>query len=107
MFISRLLLILVNFVFTIIGIILGLRIILRFFGANTNTPFVNWIYESSDSLLAPFAGMFPATPIEGGFVIDFSAIFALIVYAFIGYLIIEAVAVIAFRSEERISRKKK
>lgn len=105
--ISRIILILVNFVFTIIGLLLGLRIILRFFGANANTPFVAWIYESSDSLLAPFAGIFPVTRIDGGFVVDFPAVFALIVYAFIGYLIIETVALLAFRSEERITRRKK
>jgi uncharacterized protein YggT (Ycf19 family) len=107
MTISRVLLILVNFVFTVIGLLLGLRIILRFFGANPNTPFVQWVYESSDSLLAPFAGIFPVTRIEGGLVFDFPAIFAVIVYAFIGYLIVETVAMMAFRSEERLNRKRK
>ncbi len=105
--ISRILLILVNFVFTIIGLLLGLRIVLRFFGANPNTPFVAWLYETSDSLLAPFAGIFPVTRIDGGFVIDFPAVFAMIVYAFVGYLIIEVVAMLAFRSEERVTRRKK
>jgi len=98
---------LVNFVFSVIGFLLGLRILLRFFGANPNTPFVRWIYESSDSLLAPFAGIFPVTRIDGGFIIDFPAIFGVIIYAFIGYLIMEVVEIIAVRSEERIVRRKK
>lgn len=105
--ISRIIYFLVNFLFAVIGFLLGLRIILRFFGANPNTPFVDWIYESSDSLLAPFAGIFPVTRIEGGFVIDFPAIFAVVVYAFIGYLILEAVAVIAIRAEDRLDRERR
>lgn len=104
--ISRILSVMINFVFAIIGFLLGLRILLRFFGANTATPFVQWVYETSDSLLAPFAGIFPVTRIDGGFVVDFPAIFAVIIYAFIGYLIIEAVDFIAYRAEERVVTKK-
>lgn len=107
MAISRILFFLINIVFTIIGFLLGLRIILRFFGANPATPFVDWVYESSDSLLAPFAGIFPITRIEGGFVLDFPAVFALIIYAFVGYVILEIVEVITVRAEERIVRVKK
>ena len=107
MLISRILYFLINIVFTIVGFLLGLRIILRFFGANPSTPFVNWVYESSDSLLAPFAGIFPVSRIDGGFIVDFPAIFAVIIYAFIGYLILEAVEMIALRSEERIDRRSK
>lgn len=104
---SRVIFFLVNLVFTIIGFLLGLKILLRFFGANPSTPFVQWIYESSDSLLAPFAGIFPVTRLEGGFIIDFPAIFAVIVYAFVGYLIVEVVEIISVRSEERVVRRKK
>lgn len=103
--IARIILLLINFVFTVIGLILGLRILLRFFAANPNTPFVRWVYDSSDSLLSPFAGIFPSPAFEG-FVIDFPAIFAIIIYLFIGYLIMEVVAVISVRSEERLKRKK-
>ncbi len=104
--ISRVIYFLINLLFAIIGFLLGLRILLRFFGANSETPFVAWVYESSDSLLAPFAGIFPITRIEGGFVIDFPAIFALVVYVFIGYLILEAVSIVAARSEERLEKRK-
>ena len=104
--ISRVLFLLVNSVFTVVGFLLGFRILLRFLGANPNTPFVQWVYESSESLLAPFAGIFPVTRIEGGLVVDFPAVFAVIVYAFIGYLILEVVEIIAIRSEDRLRRKK-
>jgi len=107
MLISRILYFLINIVFTVVGFLLGLRIILRFFWANPSTPFVSWVYESSDSLLAPFAGIFPVSRIDGGFIVDFPAIFAVIIYAFIGYLILEVVEMIALRSEERIVRRSK
>lgn len=103
--IARIILLLINFVFTIIGSILGLRVLLRFFGANPDTPFVRWVYDSSDSLISPFAGIFPSPKFDG-FVIDFPAIFALIIYLFVGYLIIEVVEIIATRSEVRMKKKK-
>lgn len=78
---------LVSIVFGIIEAILGLRVILRLFGANPGTGFVQWVYDTSASLMAPFAGIFPTATVTPGFAIDFSAIFAMIVYAIIGYLI--------------------
>ncbi len=101
MLISRIMLFLVNAVFVVIGFLLVMRLTLRFFGANPNSPFVTWIYESSDSLLAPFAGIFPVTRLGSSFVIDVPVLFALIVYGFLGYLILEAIEVIAFRAEDR------
>ncbi len=75
----------VNFMLTIVGVILGLRFILKLFGANTGNGFVNWIYESSAEILGPFRGIFPTTNLDG-FVIEFSTIFALMVYSIIGIL---------------------
>lgn len=70
---------------------LGLRFFLRLFGANPKTPFVNWIYDMSAPLVAPFRGIFPASRIEG-FVFDFTTLFALFVYVFLGYLILQLIA---------------
>ncbi len=80
-----------NLIVTLIEALLAMRIILRFLGANRETPFVRWVYDNSDPLIAPFRGIFPNPVIESQFVIEFSTIFALIIYAFIGYLIIEVV----------------
>lgn len=78
---------LVSIVIGLIEAILGLRVILRLFGANPGTGFVQWVYDMSAGLMAPFAGIFPTASITSGFAIDFSAIFAMIVYAIIGYLL--------------------
>ena len=83
--------ILVNGVTSLIEGVLGLRIILKLFGSSTIAPFVRWIYETTDQLLTPFSGMFPAPKLTGGFVIEFSSLFALIVYSVIGYLAAEII----------------
>jgi uncharacterized protein YggT (Ycf19 family) len=78
--VTRLVLGLINFFLALAEILLGLRIILRFFAANPNNHFVSWVYNSSDVLLQPFRGIFPTAVIGRDHVIDFSAIFAMVVY---------------------------
>lgn len=82
----------------IIEIFLGLRLILKLFAANANTPFVAWIYETTRGMLAPFANMFPNPVLDGGIVIEFSTIFAMFAYAILGYLITELILYIAYYS---------
>lgn len=77
---------------SLVELIISLRIILKLFGASETAPFVQWVYETSGPLLEPFIGMFPSPNISGGFVIEFSALFGLMVYAFIGYILLEIVA---------------
>lgn len=76
-----------DLIFTFITGLLSLRIFLKFFGANPVTPFVAWVYQTSKPLLAPFEGMFPTETTRGGFVLEVSVLFALLIYAFVGYLI--------------------
>ncbi|MET3683885.1 uncharacterized protein YggT (Ycf19 family) [Alkalibacillus flavidus] len=78
---------LINIIVWVIQAILGLRIILKLFGASETAPFVEWIYQWSEPLLYPFAGIFPSTVLDGTYVIEFSAIFAFIVYTMLGYFI--------------------
>jgi len=87
---------LVNIVFGIIEFLLGFRFIFLFFSANPNTPFVAWIYSASASLVAPFARILPDLNL-GGFIVDFTTLAALFVYAFVGYLILEAFSYIGPR----------
>ncbi len=94
---------------TIVGFIellIGVRILLKFFGANLATPFVAWVYETSRPLLAPFANMFPSPTFTSGFVIEFSALFALIFYAFIGVLVEEALQRLYGLALERRDRRR-
>ena len=79
---------LIQFLLGIIEFFLIARFLLKLFGANQAAPFVNWIYDTSDSMLEPFSRAFPTTRIEG-FVFDFNALFGLFVYIFGAYLLTE------------------
>ncbi|MEQ6391144.1 hypothetical protein RZN22_17810 [Bacillaceae bacterium S4-13-58] len=63
--------VLVYLINTVIGIaqfILGIRMILKLLGANQSAPFVQWVYQTSSSLLYPFEGIFPSPALDGRFV---------------------------------------
>lgn len=86
--------ILTRFVDMLLGVIellLGARILLRLLGANPGSVFVNWLYGVTDQLLAPFAGIFPSLALSGDYVIEFSTVFAMIVYAFLGWVAIKLI----------------
>lgn len=63
---------------------LGLRLILRLFSANPDNGFVSWVYDMSSVLLEPFRGIFPTREIASGVVLEFSTLFAMLVYALLG-----------------------
>ncbi len=92
MFTSSILLYLAIIVFGFIELILALRILLRFLNASTGSTFVRWVYQTSDSLINPFRGMFPNPVLDGGYVIEINTLVALLFYAIVGYLIGEIVA---------------
>ncbi|HCR80890.1 MAG: hypothetical protein UY13_C0002G0063 [Candidatus Pacebacteria bacterium GW2011_GWB1_47_8] len=98
---SEMLVNLVNFIVGLVELFLGLRIVLKLFGARTVAPFVDWVYDTTEPLLSPFAGMFPSPTIEGGFIVEFSALFALMVYAFVGYLLVDVLDAMTYRNELR------
>lgn len=77
------------FVFSLVGILLVFRFVLKFLGASQASPFVEFIYQNTQPLLAPFLFAFPTPSISGRFVIEFTTLFAIFVYAFIGYAIEE------------------
>jgi hypothetical protein len=81
----------VNVIFYVIEFILFLRFILVLFGANLSGAFSKWVFASSASLFAPFKNIFPSMDIVG-FKVDFSLLFALIVYVIVGQLIIRVLA---------------
>ena len=98
---SSILLRLSNGLIGLVEFFISLRIILKFFGANATAPFVSWVYQTTDPLLAPFVGMFPSPKLPDGFTLEFAALFALFVYAFIGYIVTELIAELSHRAERR------
>ena len=91
---------LVSLVIGVIEFLLLLRFIFKFFVANVGTPFVAWIYSTTASLVSPFAKIVPDLKL-GQFVVDFSTLVALIVYVFIGYLILQAFSYVGPRYYRR------
>jgi hypothetical protein len=83
----QLVLSLTDVIISLVELLIGLRVVLKLFGASTRAPFVSWVYETTQPLLTPFIGMFPSPKLDGVFLIEFSALFALIVYGLAGYLI--------------------
>lgn len=74
----------------IVEFLLGLRILLRLLGAS-ESGFTAWLYSLTDQLLAPFFGIFPSYALSGGYVVEFSTLFAMFAYAILGWLIIRLV----------------
>ncbi len=81
----------INFVFGVAEAILGFRLILKFFGANEGTPFVQWVYRLSEPLLRPFQNIFPPLELSERFVVDLTALFAIIVYSVVARLLTELI----------------
>lgn len=82
-----------NIVYAVGGLIealVGLRFILRLFGANPSNGFVSWVYSWSTPFVAPFAGIFgqDAVIVDGvgtvtSSVFDWTALIALVVIGII------------------------
>ena len=86
---TRVLSYLVLFYLLALEVILLLGFILLLFGANPDTPFVEWAYRSLDRAMEPFRGIF--TPISLGTtpngqvesILETSVLFAMVVYGII------------------------
>jgi len=77
------LLTILNILSSMVGIIIGARIIFLLVGANPSTPIVTWINNVSSALIYPFIGLFQNIALSSQSVIDVTAIVALIVYAIV------------------------
>lgn len=68
-------------------IILTLAFSLLLFNANPDVAFVEWVFRSSERAMEPFRGIFPTETVGNGSVIDFSILFAIIVYSILGMVV--------------------
>ena len=73
--------------FIFVLIILTLAFVLLLFNANPDAEFVDWVYRSADRAMEPFRGIFPAETAGNGSVLDFSILFAILVYGIVAMLI--------------------
>lgn len=68
-------------------IILVQGFLLKLFGANTGSPYVDWAYRSLDRVMAPFRGIFEAIELDGASVLDTSIIFAMVIYGILALVV--------------------
>lgn len=71
----------------VIEVLLAFRILLKLFGANSFSGFVNFIYMFSNPFALPFAGIFGTTTSMSS-VFEWSTMIAMAVYAVIAYGIV-------------------
>lgn len=76
-----------DLVFSVIGGLLLLRFVFKLFAANTQAPFVDWLYATTDIINSPFRGIFETPVIDGRFVFDITTLISLVLYALIFSLI--------------------
>lgn len=79
---------LVNLFLAIVQSFLGLRFLLKLFGANAGNGFVRWVYDMSGALLQPFRGIFPTHVLENRYVLEFSTLFAMMMYAILALILV-------------------
>ncbi len=84
----------IEFVISVIAGLLGLRFVLKLFGANETASFVRWIYEVTQPLLSPFKGIFSVLKLEQGSYLEWSTLFAIIAYLTLGYFLTWIVKII-------------
>lgn len=66
--------------FSILEILIALRIVLKLIGANPGNPTVALIYGFTSLFLIPFAGLIKS-PAINGMILETSSIFAIVIYA--------------------------
>lgn len=87
---------------TVIEIILGFRVFLKFLGANPTSGFAHFIYTLSAPLAEPFSGIFQITPVSTNAVVEWSTFFAMGVYVLLAYILTELIPIIKPVSPEEV-----
>jgi uncharacterized protein YggT (Ycf19 family) len=77
----------------IVEALLVLRVLLKAFAANPAAGFVQFVYNASAPLVAPFRGIFP-TQASGGNVLEPSSLVAIVVYALIAWGLVWLLAIL-------------
>ncbi len=79
---------LVYFLTVLVELLLAFRLLLRLFGASSGSVFVRFIYNVSYFLASPFFGAFNIRTNYGLAQLEVATLFAMLVYALVGYLLI-------------------
>jgi YggT family protein len=75
------------FVFGVLDVLLAIRFVLHAFGANASNAFANLIYGVTQPFVALFSTLFNNPVLGEGAVLELTTIAAILVYAFVAWLI--------------------
>lgn len=78
---------LLTFFVAVIEILLGMRFILKLLAASSNAEFTLMIYDTTESLVAPFDGVFPSFD-AANFTLEISTFLAMVVYGIGGFIFV-------------------
>src|SRR5688572_16362840 len=83
----NILLMVLNLVFGVLAFFLIFRIIFQLVVANSQTPFLAWLFNFGERFIFPFAGIVPNLAIGGSGALDIVALIALLAYGILIYFI--------------------
>lgn len=92
-----------TFILGVIEVFLGLRLILKLFGASTSSWFVQFIYDVTHVLIIPFTGIFKTanvSEIDNSSVLEPATLVAMLVYALLAWGIVKLIMI--FRRKSRV-----
>lgn len=71
----------VDYLFALVYVLLGIRVLLALIGARTEAGFVQFIDAVTNPLNAPFRGILPSPTAPGGYTLVLPVLFAILMYA--------------------------
>src|SRR5437764_7697308 len=83
----------VGFVVGIVDIVIAARFLGKLFGASAQSAFVNFIYQVSSPMVAPFKGIFGNAG-SGANSFETASLVAIVVYAVIGWGIVALIRIV-------------
>ncbi len=95
-----------QFIWYILGVIetlLAFRVFFKLFAANPYSGFVNLVYAITYPLAAPFFGIFRTTASQGS-ILEWSTLFAMLVYALLAYGLVELLQFLKPVSHEEVEQ---
>lgn len=85
---------LLSLIIFVVEALLIFRFLLKLLSASPASDFVAWVYATTEPLLQPFLFAFPTPSVKGGFTLEFTTLFALFAYGFVGYVLQEVMYMI-------------
>jgi uncharacterized protein YggT (Ycf19 family) len=82
----------VTLIFTVLEVLLLLRIVFKLTGANSNQPLIRALYGATEPLVRPFQGIFPEP--QGPPVLDIAALLSIVFLFLVALLIVALVRAI-------------